>query len=156
MLERYKLDFLKRTLNHIELVNKYAKKINKSYTEHDRDKLTELFDSYSLMKKENISKEEEEAIDKATLKHITSNKHHPEYWTNADLKNFTRKEPVLNCECYNMPDFAIEEMLCDWCAMSEEFNNSPFEWADKVINKRWLFTEEQVNFINNLLRELWN
>ena len=39
--------------------------------------------------------------------------------------------------------------------MSEERGNSPQEWADKVINKRWKFTDEQVKLIYELLNNIW-
>ena len=154
-MEDYKLKFIKRTLKHIELVNKYALKLGKAYPNHDIDKLTTLFEGYSLMSKENPTEEESKLIDKATLEHIAFTSHHAEHWTTTDISKFTRKEPTMNCDCTLMPEHAIDEMLADWAAMSEEFNNTPLEWADKVINKRWLFNEEQVTYIYNKLEELW-
>ena len=40
--------FKTRTQQHIDRVNKYAKKIDRSYPNHDSDKFNELFDGYSL------------------------------------------------------------------------------------------------------------
>ena len=149
-MEDYKRKFLTRTLKHIERVNKYASKINESYPNHDSDKLSSLYEGYSLMSKEKPTKEDKEKISAATLTHITSNEHHPEYWTTDDVSKFTRDNPIT-CECYKMPESAMKEMCCDWCAMSEEFGNTPQEWANKVINKRWKFTKWQESYIYHVL-----
>jgi hypothetical protein len=46
-------------------------------------------------------------------------------------------------------------MCADWCAMSEERGNTPFEWAEKVINKRWQFGKEKEMFIYKVLNLMW-
>lgn len=153
----YQEDFIERTKQHIKRVNKYASNIGKSYPMHDSDKFTDLFDGYSLMKKENPTQEEINAIDKATFIHVTSNPHHCEYWSLTPIHGFTR----TNCTPHGpldvrlMTEDAMFEMCCDWCAMSEEYGNTPYEWLKKVCPSRWIFTQEQLDFIYNLLGKLW-
>lgn len=139
-MEDYQKKFKERLLNHIDLVNKYAKKIGHTYPYHDADKLGTLFNAYSLSKKydqgyetyEGLPKKEAKIYNDATIKHITSNPHHPEYFLNRTdrervINHFTRDNPPVNLDCTKMTDQAIIEMCCDWCAMSEEFGNTPFE-----------------------------
>lgn len=159
--EDYQKKFDERTHAHIDRVNKYAKKINKEYPHHDEDKFNELYDGYSLMSKnkEDITKEEQAMIDDATFKHVINNEHHCEHWVDSkDIEGFSRDNPTPNgcLDCSKMPNDALEEMCCDWCAMSEEFNNTPFEWYEKNKDTRWHFNEEQDKFILNTLHRLWN
>ena len=113
----YKDKFIERTNKHIELVNKYAQKIGHTYLHHDNDKLRFLLNDYSLMFKDNITDDEQLRYDKATIKHITSNPHHPEFFLNrADMERiqeFSRKNPIMNLDCSRMTLPAIEEMCCD-------------------------------------------
>ena len=166
-MEAYKEKFIERTKNHIQLVNKYAQKIGHTYNYHDADKLQgELFEPYALSfkydgfgngaERKKMTQEELNAYNEATLKHISRNPHHPEYWINPKLKTFDRDNPPRALDCRKMSDAAITEMCCDWCAMSEEFGNTPFEWAAETIGERWVFDDRQVKFIYNLLEDLWN
>ena len=155
----YLTKFDERTHAHIDRVNKYAKKLGKEYPDHDSDKFLELFDGYSLMGKENVTEEEQKLIDDATYKHVLNNEHHCEHWCNPeDIKGFSRANPTPNgcLDCSKMPESALEEMCCDWCAMSEEFKNSPFEWYEKNKDTRWHFNEEQDKFILDTLHKLWD
>lgn len=158
-MKPYLQKFIDRTKKHIELVNKYARRIGKHYPNHDSDKLGELLNGYSLMNKENITDEEQKLIDEATYKHITNNAHHCECWCDPkEIEGFTRKNPTPNgcLDCSKMPNYALEEMCCDWCAMSEEFGNTPFEWYEKNKDVRWHFNNEQNKFILNTLLKLWD
>ena len=157
----YKEKFDERTHAHIDRVNKYAKKIGKEYPHHDEDKFNELYDGYSLMSKnkEDITKEEQAMIDDATFKHVINNEHHCEHWVDPkDIEGFSRDNPTPHgcLDCSKMPESALEEMCCDWCAMSEEFNNTPFEWYKKNKDTRWHFNEEQDKFILDTLHKLWD
>lgn len=157
--EDYQKKFDERTHAHIDRVNKYAKKINKEYPHHDVDKFNELYAGYSLMSKENVTEEEQKLIDDATFKHVLNNEHHCEHWCNPkDIKGFSRNNPTPHgcLDCSKMPEYALEEMCCDWCAMSEEFNNTPFEWYEKNKDTRWHFNEEQDKFILDTLHKLWD
>lgn len=165
----YQDKFVERTLQHIEKVNKYARKINKSYPNHDKDKLSTLLEPYSLMNKRSNTKgglslgtdmsgltpEEEDALNKATLQHITQNEHHPEHWCKETLTSFDRANPPMGLDCSDMPNEAIDEMLCDWSAVGEELGNTPMQWMEKSVPSRWKFTEEQVEYMNNRLKDIW-
>jgi len=54
-----------------------------------------------------------------------------------------------------MSDLDIAEMTADWAAMGEERGNSPKEWADKNVNKRWKFTKDQEKLIYELIKSVW-
>ena len=157
--EDYQKKFDERTQAHIDRVNKYAKKIDREYPNHDSDKFNELYDGYSLMSKDNVSEEEQALIDDATFKHVRDNEHHCEHWVDEkDIEGFSRNNPTPHgcLDCSKMPESALEEMCCDWCAMSEEFNNTPFEWYEKNKDTRWHFSEEQDKFILDTLHKLWD
>lgn len=112
-----------------------------------------------------------EEMNKAAEYHILNNPHHPEYWQdekenliNKDDrdKNLTTIDSKTGKTFYTkiidatkMPDIHIAEMCADWAAMSEERGNTPFEWAEKVINKRWKFTDKQIQLIYEILNKIW-
>lgn len=152
-------EFVTRTRRHIELVNKYAGKIGAKFIEHDNSKLHLLRDAYKFFMKEDRTPEEENILDQATLLHIKNASHHPEYWTRTSLKGFTRKNPTPNgpIDAREMPQEALVEMVADWCAVSEEKGtNTPFEWFESVRNTRWIFNEEQEQFILQVMDKMWN
>ena len=60
----------------------------------------------------------------------------------------------MNLDCSKMSNIAIYEMCCDWCAVAKELYNSPITWADKTVNKRWMFSEYQVDMIYDVLKFL--
>ena len=160
--EEYKKQFIERTKKHIELVNKFGAKIGKQYPHHDDSKLNpeKLLDAYYLFSvpEEERTREENDALDFATLIHITTASHHPEYWTPTNLSGFTRKNFAPNgpVDATEMPEEAMEEMCADFCAMSVEHDNTPFEWFDRVNGSRWIFSDEQQKFIKDTLNELWD
>ena len=159
---KYKQEFIQRVGRHINGVNHFAAKIGKSYPNHDYDKLnSQLLNYYYLDKKsdyEELSDKEKDILRKAGMKHRTSNPHHPEYWDKGNIENLTtiRSNPTKPFNCQKMPQSALEEMCADWCSMSEEFGNTPFEWWEKIKNKRYLFTPEQEQFILDTLSKMWN
>ena len=170
VLQPYQKEFRDRTRKHIDLVNKYAMKIGKHFPMHDCDKLDELFEDYSLMKKkttfggtnlgdnpDGLTAEEQERLNKATATHITTNQHHAEYWAKEkdEIKSFDRFNPPKGLHCEDMTEEALDEMCADWSAMSEEFGNTPQEWMAKTVPTRWIFTDEQVEYIKNRLDEMW-
>ena len=173
--------FIKRTNNHIDLVKKYCKKIAEydpkrfekliSQSEHhDASKLKEpektpfiditwrhKFDNYKSYKTPgSLTKEDENA---ATLHHILNNSHHPEYWlknkSEANLNQKDRDKPGNIVDATQMTDLAIGEMVADWCAMGEELKNSPKTWADKTVNIRWKFNDNQKDLIYDLINNIW-
>jgi len=168
-----------RTMNHIELVRKYCWRICKRYKysaklidrswKHDSSKFKEpekipyIYLTWLLKcRMEGVDYKIPDNIDtkKATLYHILNNSHHPEYHqkeTEGILAEDRDGIPEKIIDATNMTVVDIAEMIADWCAMSEEKGtNTPKEWAEKVINKRWRFTDEQVDMIYYLIEKIWD
>jgi len=99
-------------------------------------------------------------INKATLHHIKNNKHHPEFWDKNfnGRRNFNKENrdgiPPKPVDGKSMPQIYLAEMCCDWQAMSQELGTNVWDWSKSVINRRWLFTDTQVKFINDCLMSL--
>jgi len=102
-----------------------------------------------------------ESIDKmlydATLYHIKNNPHHPEYYTDKIFLNVQDRDKPANqiVDATLMPMNYIVEMVCDWCAVGEERNTSPHDWAKSNINIRWKFTDPQVKQIYSTLEVVY-
>ena len=76
----------------------------------------------------------EALVKNAVQHHLTSNRHHPNF--HADPNEMT--------------DVDIIEMVCDWTAMSQEFNQdggSARGWADKTIGRRVKFNDNRKKLI---------
>lgn len=159
--EIYKQKFVNRVRKHIERVNRYANKIGLSYPQHDNDKLSSpLLDVYYLDKKSDyvdLTDEERESLRQAGMQHRLNNPHHPEYWDKSNIESMVglRGNPTKLFNVQSMSEEALTEMCCDWCAMSREFGNTPFEWYSHIKGKRYSFTDEQEKFILRLLKKLW-
>lgn len=99
-------------------------------------------------------------IKEASWHHITSNSHHPEYWDeNAEMDtNFNKqdrdKPPEQPVDATAMDEISLAEMVCDWSAMGLERGNACKDWADKNVNIRWLFTDDQVEKIYKWISDL--
>lgn len=172
--------FDKRTNNHIKLVQKYCDKI----LEYDGDKYAELIERSEVHDQSKFKDPEvdpyvyitwdykckddgvefecpEEMKDKmteATEHHVNNNAHHPE--SHCEKKGKINREdrdkpPEELIDATKMGDVDLAEMCCDWCAMSEEKGNTPRSWADKNVNIRWKFTDEQEELIYELIDEIW-
>lgn len=110
-----------------------------------------------------VSQELKDAMNKATEYHVRTNEHHPEFWSNRtdslipknDRDKFDPNSVPTIDVSKTMEINYIVEMCADWCAMSEERGNTPFEWADKVIGKRWYFGKEKTNLIYKVLNIMW-
>ena len=75
----------------------------------------------------------------AIFHHITHNRHHPEWHPDPD----------------EMTKVDLIEMVSDWKAMSQEFNEkSPMGFADKVLGRRFKFSEDKCNEIRYLISRL--
>jgi len=170
-----------RTQKHIDLVGKYCKKIaeyDEEFEElldrlkvHDDSKWEEpekspyVFITWKYKCQDEGWDFEEcsppEDIDnqmgKATLHHITCNSHHPEYHADeVHLNSEDRdKPPEEMVDATKMPRLDVAEMVADWCGVSEEKGNTPKSWADKNVNKRWKFTDEQKDLIYELIEKVW-
>ncbi len=137
--------FTNRTKRHIDLVNYFAKKVGYSFPHHDEDKFSnELKNQYILLtwsyfRNLPIPSEHQDDVEKAWKKHYSSNKHHPEYWSNIQ----------------EMDEESLTEMCADWCAMSKEKHNDPINWAEEHIDSKWKFSETQIHFIYKTLNKMW-
>ena len=87
-----------------------------------------------------LSYREKLAIHNVVMEHIKSNKHHCEYWNDGDYATDGN-------DCTGMEDTYLYEMCADWAATSEENGSGLMEWYEKVVNKKFLFTTEQLDII---------
>lgn len=108
-----------------------------------------------LGKEVKLTDEEKDFQNAATNHHITTNEHHPEYWdkTFSSVPRNDRDSVTVEkaTNAIYMPDYAIAEMVCDWLAMSKEKGTSTYEWAEKNIGKRWIFTPSQIDLIYKII-----
>jgi hypothetical protein len=173
--------FYKRTAKHIDLVKKYCVKI----FEYDEDRFEGLVergekhdeskyedpevDPYILIswqykcKDDGIdwepSEDMEDKMSKASEHHVKNNPHHPEFHCDQekDMINKDDKDKptdkIINAT--KMPDLDIAEMIADWMAMSEEKGDNPEDWANKNVNKKWKFDEDQEKLIYELINQVW-
>jgi hypothetical protein len=178
------IDYSKqRQIKHIGLVKKYADKLKDSelrqfdciaeniLASHDKSKSMEPeFTPYVYINwkykclaegVEFICNDKmEERMNEATFHHVKNNSHHPEYW---DI--FLTKNPINSKDRDKPSDIVVDgtlmenqfvvEMVCDWCAVSEERGTNPFDWAKSNINNRWKFNSHQEELIYNVLNALW-
>ena len=119
----------------------------------DKKDFADFFDSDEDLKKT------EEEMNKASEHHIKNNAHHPEFHTdqksNLINKDDRDKPPAKMIDATKMGDLDIAEMCADWTAMSEELADDPIKWADKNVNVRWKFTDEQKDLIYELIKAIW-
>ena len=184
--EQYKW-FVERTNKHIGLVKKACGQIVEAYPEfeellqraevHDASKFEEPektpYISISWRHKlENergdfdpindkgyqtpglLAKTEE---NEATLHHIRTNSHHPEYHLKDKVEaNIDDKDRDKSKKCVDaaaMPDLDIAEMVADWQGMAWELKkNTAREWFEKQKDVRWHFSPHQEQLIDKLLR----
>jgi hydroxymethylpyrimidine pyrophosphatase-like HAD family hydrolase len=173
--------FYNRTINHIISVNKYGMILNKGLKTYELVRRLEMHDfnkfqnpeiepyifiTWSYYCKDNnidfpIPDELQNIMNKATEHHILNSSHHPEYWQDKKegLININSRDGVTIpngiIDATKMEDLSIIEMVADWCGMSDERKNTPRDWADKVINKRWKFTDKQKYFIYEMIDKAW-
>lgn len=174
--------FEKRTNKHIDLVEKYCKKIT-DYDEDKFGKLIERVENHDQSKFKdpemepyiyttweykckddgvefNPPEDIKEKMNEATTHHVLNNRHHPEFHAGEDsevINKEDRDEPVRDkiIDATNMPDLDLAEMVADWCAVSEERGNTPKSWAEKNIDKRWKFSDNQTELIYELIDNIW-
>lgn len=83
----------------------------------------------------------EVVVKHAVKNHVTTNRHHTQFHSNPN----------------DMSDVDLIEMVCDWTAMAQEFNQedtSARRWADKTIGRRFVFNAEKTRFIYRIIEEL--
>lgn len=179
--------FLDRTHKHIALVGKAITKIMDAFPEfsellgraiiHDQSKFEEPertpyiqitwrhklenekggYDPYKDKGYKTPGKLAKEDENKATLHHITTNSHHPEYHlfdkSDANINSQDRDKSNKVVDASRMPALDVAEMVADWQAMSEELGtNTAREWYDKQKGVRWSFSGSQEKLINKLLK----
>lgn len=82
-----------------------------------------------------------EQIERAVQHHMSVNRHHPEYHQRPD----------------EMSDVDLIEMVCDWTAMAQEFDQnggSARGWADKVIGTLVHFGPRHRQFVYSMIELL--
>lgn len=181
MTDEMKQHYENRTNKHIGLVQKYCKKIDglgvkglEDIVErgkvHDASKFKEpeytpyVYLTWDYKCKDDgvdsgFSQEIKDQMNKATNHHVKHNSHHVEAHTDQNdviNREDRDKPPEQMVDGTKMNELDIAEMCADWCAMSEERGNSPQSWADKNVNVRWKFDEDQKKLIYFLLDEIWN
>jgi len=176
--------FENRTNYHISLVRKYLDKIialndsrldraalEKEKEQHDLSKFKEpeytpylhlnwRYHMKDLGKEYKPSNIIERQMNNATFRHISTNKHHPEYWSkdltidNLNLSD-RDKPPEKIVDATKMPLTYVAAMVADHLAMSEEKKTDPYVWEKQNIGIRWKFTKEQEDFIYDLIDKVW-
>lgn len=124
---------------------------------HKLEKEEGEYDPYNGKGYQTPGKLEKEDENEATLHHITTNSHHPEYHLeNKSDANVNKDDRSKSDKCVDaslMPPSDIVEMIADWQAMSEELKtNTAREWFEKQKDVRWHFTEKQEELIDKLLK----
>lgn len=170
--------FRKRTKSHIELVQKYATKIEKydnrfnglieRTKKHDESKFSEsertpyIWTTWKYKCKDKgekfkADKDMENRMTEATEHHVKNNRHHPEFGSKGQTINKEDRDspPDKIVDGTWMEDLDIGEMCSDWMAMSEEKGTSPKTWADKNVNIRWKFDKDQVDLIYELIENVY-
>jgi len=176
--------FNRRTAEHIDLVRDYLLKIidlndprldkkilSQESIHHDESKFKDpelgpyVFVDHSyhmkdLGKKYNPPADIKQQMQAATFHHISTNKHHADYW-DKDLKmnNLNSKDrdkvPDKMVDATSMPLTYVASMVADWCSMSAEKKTDPYVWCEQNINKRWYFSDNQIKLIYDLLDKIW-
>lgn len=98
----------------------------------------------------------------ATIHHILTEKHHPEYWDRSFITtpgkfNTANRDglPDVATDATAMPLEWVAVMACDWLAVAQERGNNPWDWIRMTVNKRWLFTEDQIGLIYQIATVLY-
>ncbi len=151
---KYSLKYRKRTKKHIARVQHFYYKLLEGslipspdidiirLLDHDKDKLKlrNLVRQSFRYLPEPLSYREKLAIHNVVMEHIKSNRHHCEYWSDGDYATDGN-------DCTKMEATYLYEMCADWAATSEENGNGLMDWYWKVVNKKFLFSDRQVEII---------
>jgi len=151
-----------------ELLNQVAKHDASKLVEPERTPYVSITWRHKLEKEQNAHDPingvgyqtpgmlDKESENQATLHHITTNSHHPEYHladkgdANINAQDRDKSNKVIDASA--MPDIDIAEMVADWQAMAEELQkNTARQWFNKQKDVRWHFSDEQVTLIDKLL-----
>lgn len=171
--------FEERTRKHIERVQKMAKRLEEAdpslkglveqTADHDASKFEEperlpyIFISWQYRCKDlgidfTPPAQIKEWMSKATEHHVKSNRHHPEFHCSDEVGLINRedrdKPPSKLIDGSKMSRIDVAEMVADWLGMAEEKGTKAKDWADKNVNVRWSFSDEQVADIYRLIAQI--
>lgn len=159
MIDHFNLrtqEHIQRVSDNMLVVKEYALDLNipedefeKRRLEHDMDKfskeqyipyvwLTEFHRCRRIDTPFSYPDGMQELVDSAIKRHYKLNSHHPEHWA------------YLN----NMLNLDLIEMVCDWTAIAQEYNENngnAGEWARKNIGTKWEFNIRNVLVIGKVL-----
>ena len=159
MIDHFNLrtqEHIKRVSDNMLVVKEYALYLNipedgfeKRRLEHDMDKfskkqylpyvwLTEFYRCKRINTPFSYPDGVKELVNNAVKLHYKLNSHHPEHWA------------YLN----NMLDIDLLEMVCDWTAIAQEYNENngnAGEWARKNVGTRWNFNMSKIMVIGEAL-----
>lgn len=112
---------------------------------HDQDKLKykNLVRQALRYSPTELTQDEKKQINDVVMEHIKSNPHHCEYWSEGDYAS-------KHIDCTKMSDTYLYEMCADWAATSEELGNPLNKWCDDVLNKKFMFTDRQIDLIRSV------
>lgn len=175
--------FKKRTSRHINLVKEYCRQIEnydpnrfkglcEQAKNHDQSKFEDpehtpyVYITWDYKCKEDGNKFEvpeniKDRMNEATQHHVSNenNKHHPECYSpqKVDLINRSDRDkpPEKIVDATKMPVLSLAEMVADWLSMSIEKKSNPKQWANKNVNVRWKFSDEQKDMIYELIENIW-
>lgn len=146
------IDRVRRCLNVMAAVAEHAEELKERARLHDASKfcveervpyiwLTEYHRCRRTDEPFSYPDGVEEQVREAIKHHVTTNRHHPEFHADAN----------------DMTDVDLIEMVCDWTAMAQEFDQdggSARGWADKTIGSRLHLNEERCRFVYAVIETL--
>lgn len=156
--------FITYRANHVALVQRLGKlTFDEDMSSHDNDKIEtnrETLNKWALWNayKNNEYKPNTADIDKLNklvVKHVCSQKHHPEFWdVTITPNNYDNAEQI---KATHMSKKALKEMCCDWSAVALYKNQPIFEYYNTLCcgdNPKFLFTLNQKKFIIDCLSKI--
>ncbi|MCL2017368.1 MAG: DUF5662 family protein [Alphaproteobacteria bacterium] len=146
--------YISKRTEHVALVNSFAEKLGLHFPDHDKDKLHDpicsmmapyVWKRYSPDSDAPPSTEQLADCELGIMNHKTTNPHHPEYWGD---------------DIADMPEIALAEMCCDWCAANIQKLNAygkfktVIDFYESYALSTYKFTDVQKEFIQKTLKEL--
>ena len=167
--------FRKRTQNHIDLVGKNLYKVSEVHPDlpanlidktrtHDDTKFKEpnyipyVWITWMYKCKADNTPFKwpdgmEQEANEATIRHVLTEPHHPEYWAcHAPININNRDQAVEAINAEKMPPLDIIEMVCDWLAVAQERGGTARDWYVKNVPSRWIFNDKQKELIEEILK----
>lgn len=166
--KKYQVErFQKYVKAHKKLVDRLGKEtFGVSYPNHDNDKLVgnsndDYIIAYSKRNlqidgERKLDKEEKDEVNNIVGIHVKLNSHHPEYWDSSIKETDFDNDNPPHVDASKMPERALKEMCCDWCAVAIKKNQPFFRWYNNNVgeNKRYFFSDEQRTIIEDYLSKI--